>query len=112
MHTYFLESSYNGANGWPTIVIPSVPDPSLAPCGHHVLHATMASSYREWANLKRGSDEYEELKRVKGEVLMDLVRQVCLLSWPAPCVQVQAQCCERCQKRSVLQSSLTLRCGS
>jgi phytoene dehydrogenase-like protein len=76
MHTYFLESEHNGANGWPTIVIPSVPDPSLAPSGHHVLHATMAAPYRPWEGLDRGSDAYEERKRMGGEVLMGLVRQV------------------------------------
>ena len=76
MHTYFLESDRNGANGWPTIVIPSVPDPSLAPAGKHVLHATMAAPIREWLHLERGSEEYEGLKRSRGEVLMDFVRQV------------------------------------
>lgn len=76
MHTYFLESEHNGANGWPTIVIPSVPDPALAPAGMHVLHATMAAPIREWLHLERSSAEYAKLKRDRGEILMQYVRQV------------------------------------
>ena len=76
MHTYFLESTLTGSNGWPTIVIPSVPDPTLAPDGCHVLHATMTEPYAPWAALPRGGPEYERLKAERGAVLMGLVRQV------------------------------------
>lgn len=76
MHTYFLESPLTGSNGWPTIVVPSVPDPSLAPEGCHVLHATMTEPYAPWAALPRGGPEYERLKAERGDVLMGLVRQV------------------------------------
>ena len=79
MHTYFLESEHTGPNGWPTIVMPSVPDPDLAPPGHHVLHATMTESYDLWENLERTSPEYAALKEERSEILMGLVRQVCAL---------------------------------
>lgn len=77
MHTYFLESEHTGSNGWPTIVMPSVPDPSLAPPGHHVLHATMAEPWERWAALRRGSPEYAAAKEERSAILMDLARQVC-----------------------------------
>ena len=36
----------------------------------------LAAPIREWLHLERGSEEYECLKRSRGEVLMDFVRQV------------------------------------
>lgn len=54
--------------------IASVADPSLAPPGHHTVHAytpgTEPSSL--WAGLKRGSVEYEDLKRERSQVIFSI----------------------------------------
>lgn len=76
MHTYFLESEHSGDNGWPTIVIPSTLDPSLAPPGHHALHATITEPYAPWRALPRASPAYNALKRERAHVLWDLVRRI------------------------------------
>lgn len=78
MHTYFLESKDCGSNGWPTIVIPSVTAPGLAPEGHHVLHATFAEDFEPWMSLARGSREYNTRKEERAELLWSYVRKVCI----------------------------------
>lgn len=78
-HTYFLESSHTGRNGWPTIVIPSTAAAGLAAPGHHVLHATMSEPYAPWEGLSRTSAEYRRLKEERAAVLWAFVRQVCFL---------------------------------
>jgi phytoene dehydrogenase-like protein len=78
VHTYFLESVHCGSNGWPTIVIPSVVAPALAPEGHHVLHATITEDFEPWKTLSRGSREYNARKEQRAEILWDFVRKVCI----------------------------------
>jgi len=57
--------------------IASVVDPSLAPEGKHVIHAYTPGNepYELWKGLKRGTKEYEDLKRERSEVLWDAVSQ-------------------------------------
>ena len=88
LHTYFLDHEATGPNGWPTIVIPSVADPGLAPPGQHVLHATMAAPLAEWRSVVRGTDAYQALKTQKGAMLHDLVRKVC-----SHCTNALLSCC-------------------
>ncbi|CAE8724498.1 unnamed protein product, partial [Polarella glacialis] len=59
------------------ISIPSVVNPSLAPEGRHCLHAYLAATepYELWANLKRGSPEYEALKRERARPLFEAVER-------------------------------------
>ena len=49
--------------------MPSLLDPSMAPEGKHVIHAYLPATepYELWAGLKRGSKEYDELKRKRAE---------------------------------------------
>ncbi len=51
--------------------IPSVLDPSLAPPGKHVVHVYTPANepFDRWANLKRGSKAYAELKQHRSEAL-------------------------------------------
>ena len=51
--------------------MPSLLDPSMAPEGKHVIHAYLRATepYELWAGLKRGSKEYDELKRERAEPL-------------------------------------------
>jgi len=53
------------------ISIPSLIDPSLAPAGHHVIHAYVPATepYELWAGLDRASVEYKELKRKRAAPL-------------------------------------------
>ncbi|CAE8588145.1 unnamed protein product, partial [Polarella glacialis] len=54
-----------------------VVNPSLAPEGRHCLHAYLAATepYELWANLKRGSPEYEALKRERARPLFEAVER-------------------------------------
>ena len=60
------------------ISIPTLLDPSLAPEGHHVLHAYYAASepYEPWEGLRRGSPEYESLKEVRSANLWRAVERI------------------------------------
>jgi hypothetical protein len=83
VHTYFLESEHSGSNGWPTVVVPSVVAPSLAPPGHHVLHATITEPFAPWIPLDRSSRAYRARKEERAAILWDMVRQVrCTPLWP------------------------------
>jgi phytoene dehydrogenase-like protein len=60
------------------IPIPSTLDPSLAPPGHHVVHAYTAGNepYEVWEGLDRHSERYEELKKERSEVLWQALEVV------------------------------------
>jgi len=49
------------------VSVPSIIDPSLAPEGHHVIHAYLPATepYELWEGLDRKSEEYKELKRTR-----------------------------------------------
>merc|ERR1711871_685921 len=53
------------------ISIPTAVEPGLAPPGKHVVHAYYAANepYDDWAQLKRGSPQYEALKAERAEGL-------------------------------------------
>jgi phytoene dehydrogenase-like protein len=60
------------------ICIPSTLDPSLAPAGHHVVHAYTAANepFGPWEGLSRKSDEYKALKQKHAELLWRAVEKV------------------------------------
>jgi phytoene dehydrogenase-like protein len=60
------------------ICIPSTLDPTLAPEGHHVVHAYTAGNepYGVWEGLNRKSKEYKALKEERAEVLWQAVEKV------------------------------------
>ena len=55
------------------VSIPSLLDPSLAPEGKHSIHVYTPATepYSLWANLKRNSDEYKQLKEERSQVMWD-----------------------------------------
>lgn len=60
------------------ISIPSVHDDTLAPEGQAVLHiyTPATESYDRWANLRRNSDEYKQLKEERAEYLWTVLETV------------------------------------
>ncbi|MEM9806865.1 MAG: NAD(P)/FAD-dependent oxidoreductase [Cyanobacteria bacterium P01_D01_bin.56] len=60
------------------ISIPSVLDPSLAPAGKHTIHVYTPGNepYHLWAGLDRKSDEYEQLKQQRSEVMWRALERV------------------------------------
>jgi len=60
------------------IAIPSTLDPSMAPAGHHVVHAYTAGNepYSVWEGLDRHSEEYKALKAERSEVLWQALEVV------------------------------------
>jgi carotene isomerase len=60
------------------ICIPSTLDPSLAPAGHHTVHAYTAGNepYSIWEGLDRRSEEYKALKQERSEVLWQAMEVV------------------------------------
>ncbi|OAB61930.1 carotene isomerase [Leptolyngbya valderiana BDU 20041] len=60
------------------VSIPSVLDPSLAPEGKHVIHAYTPGTepYDLWEGLDRRSEEYQQQKRDRGEVLWKAIERV------------------------------------
>jgi len=60
------------------ICIPSTLDPSLAPAGHHVVHAYTAGNepYSVWEGVERKTEAYEALKRERAEVLWQALEVV------------------------------------
>jgi len=60
------------------ISIPSTLDPSLAPAGHHVVHAYTAANepFEPWEGLSRKSDEYKALKQKHAELLWRAMERV------------------------------------
>ncbi len=60
------------------IAIPSTLDPSLAPPGHHVVHAYTAGNepYDVWEGLDRRSERYQELKHGRSQVLWEALEKV------------------------------------
>ena len=65
-------------NNMVIISIPTLLDPSLAPDGHHVLHAYYAADepYGAWAGLDRNSDEYAALKEERAAPLWEAVEKI------------------------------------
>mmetsp|Transcript_25062 Transcript_25062/g.83337 ORF Transcript_25062/g.83337 Transcript_25062/m.83337 type:complete len:239 (+) Transcript_25062:1369-2085(+) len=59
------------------VSVPSILDPSLAPEGHHVLHAYVPATepYSEWEGLNRNSAEYRAKKAEAAEVLWRAVER-------------------------------------
>ena len=59
------------------VSIPSVLDPSMAPEGHHVLHAYTPANepWSEWADLKRGTVDYQEKRGQRCQVFWDVLEQ-------------------------------------
>lgn len=53
--------------------VPSLLDPSLAPQGHHVVHAFVTDRTERWAGLERGSEGY---RARKGEMERELVERL------------------------------------
>jgi len=60
------------------ICIPSVIDSSMAPAGHHVIHAYTAGNepYSVWEDVKRPSERYEELKVERSQVLWRALEKI------------------------------------
>jgi phytoene dehydrogenase-like protein len=60
------------------ISIPSTLDPSLAPPGHHAVHAYTAGNepYDVWEGLHHKSDEYKALKEERSQVLWQAMEKV------------------------------------
>ncbi|KAL3676002.1 hypothetical protein R1sor_025950 [Riccia sorocarpa] len=60
------------------VSIPTVFDPSLAPAGHHVVHAYTAGNepYSIWKGLDRRSPEYASLKEERSQCLWDALERV------------------------------------
>jgi phytoene dehydrogenase-like protein len=60
------------------VSIPTVLDPSLAPAGHHVIHAYCAGNepYALWEGLQRSSSEYKGLKEQRSEVLWRAIERI------------------------------------
>ncbi|MEM9162406.1 MAG: NAD(P)/FAD-dependent oxidoreductase [Cyanobacteria bacterium P01_F01_bin.4] len=58
------------------ISIPTVLDPSLAPGGHHVIHAYTLEPWDDWQKDERNSKQYVEKKRQKAEPLFRALEKV------------------------------------
>ncbi len=60
------------------ISIPSTLDPSMAPAGHHVVHAYTAGNepYSVWEGMDRHSEEYRVLKSERAEILWQAMEVV------------------------------------
>ena len=60
------------------ISIPSVHDGSLAPEGHAVLHIYTPATerYERWANVKRNSPEYNQLKEERSQFLWKVLKKI------------------------------------
>ena len=60
------------------ISIPSLIDPSLAPAGHHTIHAYYAANepYESWAGLDRRSEEYRRLKEERARPLWRALEKI------------------------------------
>jgi len=60
------------------VSIPTILDPSLAPPGHHVIHAYCAGNepYSLWEGLDRSSAEYRALKKERTEVLWRAIERI------------------------------------
>ena len=59
------------------VSIPSVLDPSMAPEGHHVLHAYTPANepWSAWAGLQRGTAAYQEKREQRCQVFWDVLDQ-------------------------------------
>ncbi|CAN0251617.1 unnamed protein product [Discosporangium mesarthrocarpum] len=60
------------------VSIPTVLDPSLAPEGHHIIHAYAAGNepYDPWEGMDRSSDAYKKLKEERAEALWKAVERI------------------------------------
>jgi phytoene dehydrogenase-like protein len=60
------------------VSIPSILDPSLAPPGKHVIHVYTPGNepYAPWQGLDRRSQEYEQLKRSRAEVMWQALERI------------------------------------
>jgi len=67
-----------GATGNVVIIsVPSVVNPALAPPGRHCVHAYLAATepFELWEGLRRGTPEYEALKRDRARPLFEAVER-------------------------------------
>ncbi|CAM9406576.1 unnamed protein product [Ascophyllum nodosum] len=60
------------------VSIPTLLDPSLAPPGHHILHAYAAANepYELWEGMDRRGDEYKRLKDDRAQALWQAVERI------------------------------------
>eukprot|EP00903_Cladosiphon_okamuranus_P011352 g10700.t1 len=60
------------------VSIPTVLDPSLAPDGKHLVHIYTAGNepYKLWEGMKRGSPEYEALKKERAECMWKALERI------------------------------------
>ncbi|CAK0897605.1 unnamed protein product [Prorocentrum cordatum] len=68
----------SGATGNVVIIsVPSVVNPALAPPGRHCVHAYLAATepFELWEGLRRGTPEYEALKRDRARPLFEAVER-------------------------------------
>ena len=80
IHTVWVGDWDRGINAERNAVvvsIPSVLDRSMAPAGHHVLHAYTPANepWSYWANLKRGTGDYQEQRSQRCQVFWDVLEQ-------------------------------------
>jgi phytoene dehydrogenase-like protein len=79
MHYVVLKSwDVTAPQNMVNICIPSILDPSLAPEGHHVVHAYTAGNepYDVWQGMHHKSDEYKALKEERSQVLWQAMEKV------------------------------------
>jgi phytoene dehydrogenase-like protein len=79
MHHVVLKSwDVTAPQNMVNICIPSILDPSLAPEGHHVVHAYTAGNepYDVWEGLDRKSDEYKALKEERSQVVWQAMEKI------------------------------------
>ncbi|GFR48781.1 hypothetical protein Agub_g10729, partial [Astrephomene gubernaculifera] len=81
LHHIIVNSWQGGVTAPQNVVlisIPSVKDPSMAPAGHHCLHAYLPATepYELWKGLDRRSPEYKALKEERSQVLWEGIEKV------------------------------------
>ena len=74
MRNWDVDAPQNVVN----ISIPSIFDSGMAPPGKHALHAYLAANepWEPWEGLRRGSEEYQNLKKERSEVIWEALEKV------------------------------------
>uniref|UniRef100_Q3APD7 Carotenoid isomerase, putative n=1 Tax=Chlorobium chlorochromatii (strain CaD3) TaxID=340177 RepID=Q3APD7_CHLCH len=68
--------SYQQLGGTLYFSAPTILDPSLAPAGHHIIHAFVTDEVACWSNYERGSSAYRAAKEEKAAALIARIERI------------------------------------
>jgi prolycopene isomerase len=68
--------SYQQLGGTLYFSAPTILDPSLAPEGHHIIHAFVTDEVACWSNYERGSSAYRAAKEEKAAALIARIERI------------------------------------